>query len=76
MRTCLSSLDGSQVNKNWANPIQVPLGLVTRARAKRFKDGLNGLIQFIWAENNSTSPEAKLQLIHLVQAIGPSPIPD
>ena len=71
-----SSLDESQRKKNWADPIQVPIGPVTRARAKRFKEGLNGLIQFSWIENNSgrLSQGVKLQLIHLVQAIGPSPI--
>jgi hypothetical protein len=33
--------------------IQVPIGLVTRARAKKFKDVLNGLIQELWAQANS-----------------------
>jgi hypothetical protein len=28
---------------------QVPIGPVTRARAKKFKDVLNGLIQELWA---------------------------
>ena len=29
--------------------VQVPIGLVTRAQAKKFKDVLNGLIQELWA---------------------------
>ena len=31
------------------DPIQVPIGPVTRARTKRFKNALSGLIQDIWA---------------------------
>jgi hypothetical protein len=30
--------------------VQVPIGPVTRARAKKFKDVLNGLIQELWAQ--------------------------
>ena len=33
--------------------IQVPIGPVTKVRPKRFKETLNGLIQHIWAEENS-----------------------
>ncbi|PON43561.1 hypothetical protein TorRG33x02_333540, partial [Trema orientale] len=36
-----------------ADPIQVPIGPITRARAKRFKTALSGLIQSNWAELNS-----------------------
>jgi hypothetical protein len=36
--------------------IQVPIGPVTRARAKKFKDVLNGLIQELWAQANSLRP--------------------
>ena len=36
--------------------IQVPIGTVTRARAKKFKDVLNGLIQELWAQANSWRP--------------------
>ena len=37
--------------------IQVPIGPITRARAKRFKESLNGLIQGIWTEINSWRPK-------------------
>ena len=37
----------------YSNPMQVPVGLVTRTRAKKFKEALNGLIQATWAESNS-----------------------
>jgi hypothetical protein len=33
--------------------VQVPIGPVTRARAKKFKDILNRLIQELWAQANS-----------------------
>jgi hypothetical protein len=36
--------------------IQVPIGPITRARAKKFKDILNGLIQELWAQINSLRP--------------------
>jgi hypothetical protein len=36
--------------------VQVPIGLVTRARAKKFKDVLNGLIEELWAQANSWRP--------------------
>ena len=37
-------------------PIQVPIGPVTRARAKRFKNALSGLIQDIWAQTCTWRP--------------------
>jgi hypothetical protein len=36
--------------------VQVPIGPVTRARAKKFMDVLNGLIQELWAQPNSWRP--------------------
>jgi hypothetical protein len=36
--------------------VQVPIGPVTRARAKKFKDVLNGLIQEFWSQANSWRP--------------------
>ena len=43
-------------DETYSNPIQVPNGLVTRARAKKFKEALNGLIQASWAQSNSWRP--------------------
>ena len=40
-----------------ADPVQVPIGLVTRARAKRFKECLSGLIQHIWAKIHLCDPK-------------------
>ena len=44
--------DEGSANKWSMDPIQVPIGPVTKARAKRFKETLNGLIQHIWAEKH------------------------
>ena len=49
--------DEGTTNKWNADPIQVPIALVTRARAKTFKGTLNGLIQNIWVEVNSWRPK-------------------
>jgi hypothetical protein len=48
-------LDGDQGTTS-KDLIQVPIGPVTRARAKKFKDVLNGLIQELWAQANSWRP--------------------
>ena len=40
----------------YSDPAQVPVGPVTRARAKKFKEVLNGLIQATWAQSNSRRP--------------------
>ncbi|KAK4841168.1 hypothetical protein QYF36_000038 [Acer negundo] len=33
------------------DPLHVPAGPITRARAKRFKEALNGLIQDTWVDS-------------------------
>ena len=39
------------MNNKWnADLIQVQLGPITRAQAKKFKETLNGFIQNIWVE--------------------------
>ena len=50
MRTNPSQEEGNDggtpsVSKWSQDPLQIPLGPVTRARAKRFQEALNGLIQ-------------------------------
>ena len=32
------------------DPLEVPVGLVTRLRAKKFKEAFNGLLQDTWAK--------------------------
>ena len=44
----------SMWDEAYSNPIQVPIGpVVTRARVKKFKEALNGLIKATWAQSNS-----------------------
>jgi len=70
-----SRLDADQPNtkRNHANdPLEVPIGPITRARAKKLKEALNGLVQNIWSkmdlEELGTFKEHEGQpLIHLVQ---------
>ena len=62
--------------RSWnADPIQVPIRPVTRARAKKFHNALNGLIQGIWAQTSAWKPidgdEQNIQLlINLIQVQG------
>ena len=51
--------DTDMVSKrSWnADPIQIPIGRVTRARpAKKFHNALNGVIQGIWAQTSAWRP--------------------
>ena len=43
-------------DETYSDPIQVPIGPVTRARAKKFKEILSGLIQATWAQSNLWRP--------------------
>jgi hypothetical protein len=54
--------------------IQVPIGPITRARAKKFKDVLNGLIQELWAQINSLrpiehDPQWQQRIVTLIQVL-------
>uniref|UniRef100_A0A2N9IG56 CCHC-type domain-containing protein n=1 Tax=Fagus sylvatica TaxID=28930 RepID=A0A2N9IG56_FAGSY len=54
--------------------IQVPIGPVTRAQAKKFKDVLNGLIQELWAQANSWrpiehDPRGQQRIVTLIQVL-------
>ena len=43
--------------RSWnADPIQVLIGPVTRARAKKFQNALSGLIRGIWAQASTLRP--------------------
>ena len=44
--------DEGTTNKWSVDSIQVPIGPITRAWPKRFKETLNGLIQNIWAKES------------------------
>ena len=52
---------------------QVPIGPITRARSKKIKKALNGLIQEIWADSkighSKLGPKKDEGIINLIQAI-------
>ena len=70
--------DGDMESSNaWkvADPIQVPVGPTTRARAKKFKEALNGLIREIWNQVNlckpiDQGPRQPQRCINLIQILG------
>ena len=53
--------------------MHVPVWPITRARAKRFKEALNGLIQDTWADfevlKTKMSPHEDQVLINVIKAI-------
>jgi len=67
-----SDADQPNTKRNHANdPLEVPIGPITRARAKKIKEALNGLVQNIWSKMDlkglETFKEHEGLLIHLVQ---------
>jgi hypothetical protein len=72
-RSSVRSSDGDQGTTS-KDLIQVPIGPVMRARAKKFKDVLNGLIQELWAQANSLrpiehDPQGQERIITLIQVL-------
>jgi len=69
----VNDADHPNTKRNHANdPLEVPIGPITRARAKKLKEALNGLVQNIWSkmdlEGLGIFKEHEGQpLIHLVQ---------
>jgi hypothetical protein len=53
------------------DPLSLPSGPITRHRAKRFKEALNGLIQENWADSKKTKMGSNNNqgLIHVIKAI-------
>ena len=53
--------------------MHVPVGSITKARFKKIKEALNGLIQEIWADSNTwhskLDPKEDEGVINLIQAI-------
>ena len=54
------------------DPLHVPVGPITRARSKKIKEVLNGLIQDIWADStmghSKLGPKEDEGVINLIQA--------
>ena len=55
------------------DPLHVPVGPITRARSKKIKEALNGLIQEIWVDSNvghsKLGPKEDEGVINLIQVI-------
>jgi len=55
------------------DPLHVPVGPITRARSKKIKEALNGLIQEIWGDpktrHSKLGPKEDECVINLIQAI-------
>jgi hypothetical protein len=69
----LSFFDGNQ-GTALKDLVQVPIGPVTRARAKKFKDVLNRLIQELWAQANlwrpiEHDPRGQQRIVTLIQVL-------
>ena len=68
---CLKSPDENQ-EELLKDPLHVPVGPITRARSKKIKEALNGLIQDIWADSttghNQLGPKEDEGIINLIQA--------
>ncbi|KAL6316727.1 hypothetical protein AAG906_019658 [Vitis piasezkii] len=66
--------EGNDENQQaFKDPLHVPVGPITKARSKKIKEALNGLIQDIWADSNAghskLGPKEDEGVINLIQAI-------
>ena len=67
--------DGNQGGSSLKDHLQIPDGPITRSKAKKIKEVMQGLVQSTW-EEVSKSPTIKMGLkegepilIHLIQAV-------
>ena len=60
-------------HKPFKDLLHVPVGPITKARSKKIKEALNGLIQEIWVDSNAghskLGPKEDEGVINLIQAI-------
>ena len=61
--------DDGGMAKEWsADPLEIPRGPITRARAKRFKEALNVLIQDSQAEGaHGLNSKKETKLVHVIK---------
>ena len=72
----LNSLEerGDDVIQPSKDPLEVPVGLVTRLRAKKFKEAFNGLLQNTWAYVDfkrifNNKEQALINLVHVQEGL-------
>ena len=67
--------NGNQDGPRLKDPLQVPDKPITRSRAKKIKEAMQGLVQSTWDEANKSQTikvglkEGEPILIHLIQAV-------
>ena len=66
-------LDTDENQQSFKDPLHVLVGSITRARSKKIKEALNGLIQEICVDSNTRHSKLGLKecegIINLIQAI-------
>ena len=69
----MSAPQPDEHHKAFKDPLHVPVGPITKARSKKIKEALNGLIQEIWADSNTGRSKLGRKedesVINLIQAI-------
>ena len=71
----MGQTDGNQGWSSLKDPLQVSDGPITRSRAKKIKEAIQGLVQSTWDEASKSPPikvglkEGKPILIHLIKAV-------
>ena len=64
---------GDENQQAFKDPLHVLVGPITKARSKKIKEALNGLIQDIWVDSNTghskLGPKEDEGVINLIQAI-------
>ena len=53
MMHMISCCESDENQQSFKDPLHVPVGPITKARSKKIKEALNGLIQEIWANSNA-----------------------
>ena len=48
----ISQMQANENQQAFKDPLHVPVGPITKARSKKIKEALNGLIQEIWVDSN------------------------
>ena len=67
--------DGNQSGPSLKDSLQVPDGPITRSKAKKIKETMQGLVQSTWDEASKSSTfkvglkDGEPILIHLIQAV-------
>ena len=81
MKKCTFCIDsdeyqGGLVDKNKKDPLHIPDGPITRSRAKKIKEAMQGLVQSTWAKSATSktpttfkmgSNEVEPSFVHVIE---------